>query len=132
MSRPGVVRIADFVGASDRMFVPTQPRKADPSGRPLRPHISVVIPALNEEEPIADVVRSVARQRVDEIIVVDNGSTDGTWEQAQHAGARVVKEPRQGYWRACRAGVKDVRPETDIVVFLERYGRDSLYVMQRS
>jgi glycosyltransferase involved in cell wall biosynthesis len=131
MNRPSLVRIADFVGASDRVFMPAQPRKADPSKRPLRPRISVVIPALNEEETIAGVVRSVARQRVDEIIVVDNGSTDATSEQAQSAGARVVKEPRRGYGRACRAGVKAVSPETDIVVFLDGDGSDCPDLMHR-
>ena len=67
--------------------------------------VSVIIPALNEEEPIARVVREVAATKIPvEIIVVDNGSTDGTAERAREAGARVVKAPR-GYGRACAAGV---------------------------
>ena len=44
--------------------------------------VSVVIPALNEEEPIGDVVRAIPRGSVDEILVVDNGSTDATAERA--------------------------------------------------
>jgi glycosyltransferase involved in cell wall biosynthesis len=111
--------------------MPAQPQNADPSKRPIRPRISVVVPALNEEEPIAEVVRSVARQRVDEIIVVDNGSTDGTSEQAHSAGARVVKEPRRGYGRSCRAGVNAVSPETDIIVFLDGDGSDCPDLMHR-
>ncbi len=68
--------------------------------------VSVVIPCLNEEEPIAGVVRDVLAQGVDEVIVVDNGSTDRTAAEAAAAGARVVAEPKRGYGRACAAGVK--------------------------
>ena len=66
--------------------------------------VSVVIPCLNEEEPIGDVVREVLAQQVDEVIVVDNGSTDRNAEFAAKAGARVVREPKPGYGRACAAG----------------------------
>jgi len=86
--------------------------------------VSVIIPALNEEEPIAGVVREVARTNVPvEIIVVDNDSTDRTAQRAREAGARVVKGPR-GYGRACAAGVAALRPECDIVVFLDGDGSD--------
>ena len=67
----------------------------------MKTRVSVVIPALNEEAPIADVVRAVPRAIADEIIVVDNGSTDNTSERARQAGARVVAEPQRGYGRAC-------------------------------
>ena len=70
--------------------------------------VTVVIPALNEEEPIGDVVRAIPRGSVEEILVVDNGSTDATAERAQAAGARVVSEPRRGYGRACQAGIAGV------------------------
>ena len=86
--------------------------------------VSVIIPALNEEEPIAGVVREVAATNVPvEIIVVDNDSTDRTAQRAREAGARVVKAPR-GYGRACAAGVAALRPECDIVVFLDGDGSD--------
>jgi glycosyltransferase involved in cell wall biosynthesis len=86
--------------------------------------VSVIIPALNEEEPIAGVVREVAATNVPvEIIVVDNVSTDRTAQRAREAGARVVKAPR-GYGRACAAGVAALRPECDIVVFLDGDGSD--------
>jgi len=86
--------------------------------------VSVIIPALNEEEPIAGVVREVAATSIPvEIIVVDNGSTDATAERAREAGARVVKAPR-GYGRACAAGVAALRPQCEIVVFLDGDGSD--------
>jgi glycosyltransferase involved in cell wall biosynthesis len=86
--------------------------------------VSVVIPCLNEEEPIVGVVREVRAQGVDEAIVVDNGSTDRTAELAAAAGARVVAEPRRGYGRACAAGLNAVPPQTDIVCFLDGDGSD--------
>ena len=86
--------------------------------------ISVIIPALNEEEPIGNVVREVAATGMpNEIIVVDNGSTDRTAERAQEAGAQVVTAPR-GYGRACAAGVAAVRPECELIVFLDGDGSD--------
>jgi len=88
-------------------------------------NVSVIIPALNEEEPIVGVVRALAATKVpDEIIVVDNGSTDRTAARACAAGARVITEPRRGYGRACAAGVRSLSPECDIVVFLDGDGSD--------
>jgi glycosyltransferase involved in cell wall biosynthesis len=86
--------------------------------------VSVVIPALNEAEPIAAVVREVAAQGVDEIIVVDNGSSDGTADEAARAGARVVHEPIAGYGRACAAGLRALSPQSEIVCFLDGDGSD--------
>jgi glycosyltransferase involved in cell wall biosynthesis len=86
--------------------------------------ISVIIPALDEEEPIAGVVREcLATGLPNEVIVVDNGSTDRTAERAHEAGARVVTAPR-GYGRACATGVRALSPECDIVVFLDGDGSD--------
>jgi glycosyltransferase involved in cell wall biosynthesis len=87
--------------------------------------VSVIIPALNEEEPIADVVREcLATNTPREIIVVDNGSTDRTAERGRSAGAKVVSEPRRGYGRACLAGIRALAPESKIVVFLDGDGSD--------
>jgi glycosyltransferase involved in cell wall biosynthesis len=87
--------------------------------------VSVIIPALNEEEPIGDVVRAVADTHIPpEIIVVDNGSTDATGQHAREAGARVISEPQRGYGRACAAGIRSLSPECDIVVFLDGDGSD--------
>ncbi len=79
---------------------------------------AVVIPALNEEQAIAAVVSAVPRESVDEIIVADNGSTDGTARQAAAAGARVVQAHPRGYGAACLAGARQAR-DADIIVFLD-------------
>jgi len=86
--------------------------------------VSVVIPALNEEEPIADVVRAVLRTGVAEVIVVDNGSVDRTAERAREAGARVVHQLHRGYGRACAAGVAAVGEDCAVVLFLDGDGSD--------
>jgi glycosyltransferase involved in cell wall biosynthesis len=96
-----------------------------------RARISVVIPALNEEEPIADVVRAIPRSLIDEIIVVDNGSTDQTAERARMAGARVIAEPRRGYGRACRTGIEATAPACEVIVFLDGDGSDCPDAMPR-
>ena len=87
--------------------------------------ISVVIPALNEEQPIATVVHDcLTTGLAGEVIVVDNGSTDRTAERARAAGARVVSEPKPGYGCACAAGVSALSPDCDVVVFLDGDGSD--------
>ena len=68
--------------------------------------VAVVVPCLNESEPIGGVVREILSQGVDDVIVVDNGSTDGTAGEAAAAGATVVSEPKRGYGRACAAGYR--------------------------
>jgi glycosyltransferase involved in cell wall biosynthesis len=93
--------------------------------------VSVIIPALNEEEPIAGVVHEVAATKIPaDIIVVDNGSTDRTANRAREAGARVVKALR-GYGRACAAGVAALPPECEIVVFLDGDGSDCPELMSQ-
>lgn len=96
-----------------------------------KPFVSVIIAALNEEEAIANVIRAVPRDVVDEIVVVDNGSNDRTAEVASTAGARVVKEPIPGYGRAFRAGLRSISPQCEIVVLLDGDGSDCPEMMDR-
>ena len=94
--------------------------------------IFVIIPALNEEEPIGAVVQKCLTTGLpDEVVVVDNGSTDRTAERARAAGARVVAEPTPGYGRACAAGVRALSPQTTIVVFLDGDGSDCPELMDQ-
>ena len=81
---------------------------------------AVIMPALNEAESVGQTIGWVPRGAVAEIIVVDNGSTDGTDEIARSAGARVVSEPRRGYGFACLAG--SAATDADILVFLDADG----------
>ena len=80
--------------------------------------ISVVIPTFNEAASIARVLADIPRGEVDEILVVDGDSRDGTPEIAAGGGARIIREPRRGYGRACLTGLAHaVAP--DVVVFLD-------------
>ena len=84
--------------------------------------VTVIIPALNERESIGQVLASIPTAAVDEIIVVDGGSSDDTVSLAEASGARVVHESRRGYGRACAVGVSAARG--DVVVFLDADGAD--------
>ena len=80
--------------------------------------ISIIIPAYNEESSIGLVLDALPQEKIHEIIVVDNGSTDATARVAQEHGARVVKEPKKGYGSACRKGIDEL-DAPDIVVFID-------------
>src|SRR5215472_859177 len=86
--------------------------------------VAVVIPCLDEETAIGQVVTAVLAQNVSEVVVVDGGSRDRTAERALAAGARVIVEPRRGYGRAVKAGIAAAREEADILVFLDGDGSD--------
>jgi glycosyltransferase involved in cell wall biosynthesis len=77
--------------------------------------ISVVIPCYNEEEGIARVIPSLPKS-IDEVIVVDNDSTDRTGEVARSLGARVVPEKRKGYGAAYKAGLAAVTGEITVTM----------------
>lgn len=79
--------------------------------------IGVVIPALNEEQAICQVIADIP-DWVDEIVVADNGSSDRTVDVARNSGARVVTEWSRGYGAACQAGLRALNP-VDIIVFLD-------------
>ena len=83
--------------------------------------IDVIIPALDEEASIGQVIRALPPS-VRRVIVVDNGSRDGTARVARDAGAVVVTEPRRGYGAACLAGIARLREDPappEIVAFLD-------------
>jgi glycosyltransferase involved in cell wall biosynthesis len=84
--------------------------------------VSVIIPALNEEASIGQVLAEIPAWAVDEVIVVDGGSIDGTVATARAGGAQVVVEPRRGYGRACAAGAAAARG--DVVLFCDGDGAD--------
>ena len=84
--------------------------------------IVVVIPTLDEEQSIADVVRSIPRAIVSRIIVADGGSRDATAARAKAAGADVIDAGR-GYGRACLAATMAAE-DADIVVFMDGDGAD--------
>ncbi len=83
---------------------------------------ALIIPVLDEAAVIGVLLGRVPRDVVGEVIVVDNGSTDGTGAVAARAGARVVTEPRRGYGAACAAGVRALGGHTDVVAFLDGDG----------
>jgi rSAM/selenodomain-associated transferase 1 len=90
---------------------------------------SIVIPALNEAAVIGEVVRRLRACRalqeagITDIVVVDNGSDDDTFEVASFAGARVVREPRRGYGRACLTGVQAAQG-ADVIILMDGDGSD--------
>jgi glycosyltransferase involved in cell wall biosynthesis len=97
----------------------------------LAPRVVVVVPALNESPVIAQVVRdllslnSPGRCVISDVLVCDNGSTDGTADRARDAGATTVFAPKRGYGAACLAGLAAIRamqPQPDIVLFADGDG----------
>jgi glycosyltransferase involved in cell wall biosynthesis len=86
----------------------------------------VVIPALNEEATVADVVRNLQRRGFSRIRVIDNGSVDGTAQRACAAGAEVLSEPQCGYGQACRRGLASLSRGVAWILFCDADGSDDL------
>jgi len=86
--------------------------------------IKVIIPVFNESGSIGHVLRDIPADWVDEVIVVNNGSTDNTAEIARSLGATVLQEDRKGYGAACLKGLeylqdKPALQQPEIVVFID-------------
>ena len=85
--------------------------------------VSVVIPVLNEAESIGVVVGAMPWALIEECVVVDNGSTDGSGEIARAAGARVVTSER-GFGAAMFAGCRAAQESSDVIVCMDGDGSD--------
>ncbi|WKV10509.1 glycosyltransferase family 2 protein [Marivirga harenae] len=84
--------------------------------------IVVIIPAFNEENAVGKVVKAIPKDWVEEIVVVNNNSTDRTRQAAEREGALVLDQPIKGYGNACLKGIEFVKAKkekVDIVVFLD-------------
>src|SRR5689334_8084573 len=84
----------------------------------MDPTCTLILPCRDEAAALADVIARVPAGL--EILVVDNGSTDGTAEVARSLGARVIDEPRPGYGAAVHAGVEASR--TDLIAVMDGDG----------
>ena len=82
--------------------------------------VSLIIPALNEAECLGPLLAEVPPDLVQQVIVVDNGSTDHTAEVARSGGALVIAAPQRGYGYACSAGT--AAADGDILVFMDGDG----------
>jgi len=98
--------------------------------------ITTIIPALNEEVAISDVIHQLQALRfqqkplIDQIIVCDNGSTDQTVHLAKTCGADVISEPERGYGAACLKGISSI-DNTDVLLFLNADGSEKISEAQQ-
>jgi glycosyltransferase involved in cell wall biosynthesis len=103
-------------------FVIALPLDREDTGGPGARRAVVVIPTLNEQESIEQVIRSIPRHVVDRVIVADSGSSDATTVLAKSAGADVI-DVGPGYGRACLRAA-DAAADAEILVFMDGDGAD--------
>jgi hypothetical protein len=88
--------------------------------------ILVIIPVLNEEATIAQVIHTLQTHGLTQIRVIDNGSSDRTAWVASEAGAEVISEPHRGYGMACWRGLQHLPAAVDWILFCDGDGSDDL------
>jgi glycosyltransferase involved in cell wall biosynthesis len=108
-----------------------RPENGLPAGLDTRPRVSVILPCLDEAGGVATAVLEALQGLHSaglggQIIVVDNGSTDGSAAAAAAVGATVVSEPRQGYGIAIQRGLRSARG--DVIVLADA---DSSYDLRQ-
>ena len=88
-----------------------------------KPDVTIIIPAHNEEEGIADVINGVKGLNTGyEMIVVDDGSTDNTYELVAETGVKVIRHPyNKGYGAALKTGIRNAN--ADVVLFMDADGQ---------
>lgn len=87
--------------------------------------VDLIIPALNEEQALPRVLATLPRDLLRRVVVVDNGSTDGTTKVALQGASEVLYEPRRGYGRALWTGVEFLGGDPpDVVAFMDGDGAD--------
>ena len=87
--------------------------------------VAIIIPALDEEGALPQVLRDIPPSLAATVVVVDNGSSDRTAEVARQGGAVVLREEQRGYGAACQAGVAALPDDIEIVVFMDADGSDA-------
>jgi glycosyltransferase involved in cell wall biosynthesis len=87
-------------------------------------NILVIIPVLNEEDTIAQVIDALHKQGLMNVQVIDNGSSDRSKVKALDAGAEVIDEPRGGYGQACWQGLQAIPDGIEWILFCDGDGSD--------
>ncbi len=88
--------------------------------------VAIILPALDEAESLRGLLPQLTGLGFGQVIVGDNGSTDGTAEVAREHGVEVACEPKRGYGAACWAALQRLRDDIRVVVFLDADSSDDL------
>lgn len=103
----------------------TYPLEFESCSMVITEKVAIVIPALNEEAALRQLLPEIPRDFAQWIIVVDNGSTDATAAVAQTAGVEVASEPQRGYGRSCLKGFQTAcHLGAEVVIFMDGDGSD--------